>query len=797
MKHMTFFSWLRLLVPAAFLLLGCGAGPAESEPAESEVGVLQQQLCSNAGLVSDAPSYRATPGTVVNWTATASCALPNPEYSFWFQDTTGVWTNAQPYSSSNSYAWNTAGLANGNYNWSVWVREAGSSTPNNQWETYRGVPFQVNTSPACTGGVASGSPTGSTAPGVPVTWTASASSCTSTEYRFYLLPPGGSYALARDWSTSPTFVWDTTGATNGTWTASVWMRSVGSTATPETYATAYHTISASGPCSSASVTEPSGGSGVAGTTVNWTVSASPCSSAEYQYWILPPGGSYAIAQAWSTSPTFAWNTTGKAPGQYWLSVWVRSPGWSTSAYETYAAAPYNILGSAKCTGGAVVASPSSPSTLGTIVTVTASASTCSSPEYQFYYLPPGGTYSVVQPWSPNPNYVWNTSTASSGVSSFSVHMRQQGSTLYNETVGQMYYALNYTAAPPAGSSLASGIFHSCALRADATVNCWGHNNYGQIGNATLVDAATPVAVTGLSGATAVGAGYNHSCAVIAGGAVSCWGLGSSGQLGSGSTSDSLSPVAVSGLTGATSVVGGAAHTCARLSDGTARCWGYSSQGAIGNGSLGISTTPVTVTGLTGAVQLAAGYYHSCALLTDGTVKCWGGNGFGQLGNGTTTNSTSPVTVSGLKDVKALAASSSSTCALLYSGMVKCWGYNANGQLGNGSTTSSSTPVLVSGLTTATSIGSAPDDACAVLADGTAKCWGAGPFGELGNGSATSSSIPVTVAGLAGAVSIAPGWHHTCALLGDASGRCWGASVQGELGDGNKTSSFTPVVVAFP
>lgn len=789
MKQITFFSWLRLLVPVACLLLGCGAGPAESE-----VGVLQEQLCSNAGLVSDAPSNRATPGTVVNWTATASCSLPNPEYSFWYQNTTGVWTNARAYSPSNSYAWNTTGLANGTYNWSVRVREAGSTTTG--WETYRSQPFQINTSPACTGGVASASPSGTTAPGATVTWTASASSCTSTEYKFWLRPPGGSYALAQDWSTSPTFAWNTTGAANGTWTVSVWMRSVSSNLSYETYATAQHSIAAAGPCTSASVTEPSGGSGVAGTIVNWSVTASPCTSAQYQYWILPPGGSYAIAQAYSSSPTFAWDTTGKAPGQYWLSVWVRPAG-STKNYETYVSAPYTVLGSAKCTAGTVVAAPTSPSPLGTTVTLTASASSCSSPEYQFFYAPPGGSYALVQPWSSSPTYVWNTSTASSGQSSFSVWIRQAGSPLSYETYAQRYYTLTYTAVPPAANTLASGVYHSCALRADATVNCWGYNPWGQIGNATQTDAPAPVPVSGLTGATAIGAGYNHTCAVSAGGAVSCWGVGSSGQLGNGSTSWSSSPVAVSGLTGATSVVGGAAHTCARLSDGTVRCWGYSSQGAIGNGSLSSSSTPVTVTGLTGAVQLAAGYYHTCALITDGTVKCWGGNLIGQLGNGTTTSSTSPVTVSGLKDVKAIAASSHHNCALVNDGTVKCWGYNASGQLGNGSTTASSVPVLVSGLTTATSIGAAPDDACAVLADGTAKCWGAGPFGELGNGSATSSTIPVTVTGLAGAVSIAPGWHHTCAMLGDASGRCWGSSVQGELGDGNKTASLTPVVVAFP
>ncbi|HLN05517.1 MAG TPA: hypothetical protein VK217_04530, partial [Acidimicrobiales bacterium] len=142
----------------------------------------------------------------------------------------------------------------------------------------------------------------------------------------------------------------------------------------------------------------------------------------------------------------------------------------------------------------------------------------------------------------------------------------------------------------------------------------------------------PAAVAARS---AVSVGYESACAVVSGGKVKCWGNNSYGQLGDGSTVNHATPVFVTSLTGATAVSAGWYGACAIVSGGKVKCWGYNYYGEVGNGTTSEDVpTPVSVSGISGATALASGGYGACVIVSGGKVKCWGYNYYGEVGNGT-------------------------------------------------------------------------------------------------------------------------------------------------------------------
>ena len=96
------------------------------------------------------------------------------------------------------------------------------------------------------------------------------------------------------------------------------------------------------------------------------------------------------------------------------------------------------------------------------------------------------------------------------------------------------------------TAIATGAYHSCALRTNGTVACWGGNYSGQLGDGTTTGRLTPVPVVGLSDATAIAPGGGHSCALRTNGTVACWGDNFYGQVGDGTTTGRLTPVPVAG-----------------------------------------------------------------------------------------------------------------------------------------------------------------------------------------------------------------------------------------------------------
>ena len=183
--------------------------------------------------------------------------------------------------------------------------------------------------------------------------------------------------------------------------------------------------------------------------------------------------------------------------------------------------------------------------------------------------------------------------------------------------------------PPAGTftQVSAGNIFTCGVSTSGSVLCWGTNSSGQ---------STPPAGT----FTQVSAGGTHACAVSTSGSVQCWGNNSFGQ--------STPPAGTF-----TQVSAGQGFTCGVTSGGLAQCWGTNSAG---------QSTPPAGT----YFQVSAGSNYACGLRTNGSVRCWG-----VLGNGGATPLSGTFVQVGV--------GTAHTCGLRASGLVQCWGQNASGE----------------------------------------------------------------------------------------------------------------------
>ena len=345
------------------------------------------------------------------------------------------------------------------------------------------------------------------------------------------------------------------------------------------------------------------------------------------------------------------------------------------------------------------------------------------------------------------------------------------------------------------STVTTGEQHGCALLRSGRIACWGANESGQLGDGTRRDRRKPTRVRGLVGrAVAVSAGLAYTCALLKAGVVECWGANQFGQLGDGSLDDRVRPVRVRGLPGAVvRLSAGGRHTCAVMRRGAVECWGADYWGQLGDGRAREHSGPVRVRRLPRAAGVDAGLDYTCAVTRDGAVECWGANAYGQLGNGTTVGRRLPQRVRGhAAEAVAVSAAERHTCAVLRSGATACWGANGSGQLGNGTLRRSRVAVSVSGVDTAAAVSTGDFHTCAVTAAGGVLCWGMNASGELGAGTLLRRSTPLRVAGVSDAVDVAAGGEHTCARTRPGGVTCWGANASGQLGDRTRLDSSTPV-----
>lgn len=345
--------------------------------------------------------------------------------------------------------------------------------------------------------------------------------------------------------------------------------------------------------------------------------------------------------------------------------------------------------------------------------------------------------------------------------------------------------------------------HSCGIKTDNSLWCWGNNAFGRTGlNTTTGTTGSPAAISGGGSWNSIQVSFSHSCAVKSGNALYCWGMNTSGQLGDNTLVDRQVPTLVTGgYTWSFANVMNSATCGILLSSKMMRCWGTNTNGVRADGNIDDRVNKPTkiFAGETWKSlklgSLAWGLDFTCGLKVDGSVSCWGYNDDGALGPTVPLNkiSIAKVVVSNGNVFSEIEAGGAHICGRKADGSVMCWGYNSDNELGNGNTTSTNTPGNLSGGHTFTKISSRGFHGCGIKADKSMWCWGANWSGEIGDGTWNDASVPVLVAGGHQWEDLEAGAYNTCGIRTDGILMCWGDGWT--TGDGTWNDSNIPVTVS--
>src|SRR5207244_8518124 len=95
--------------------------------------------------------------------------------------------------------------------------------------------------------------------------------------------------------------------------------------------------------------------------------------------------------------------------------------------------------------------------------------------------------------------------------------------------------------------------------------------YGELGDGTTIDRASPGVVAGGVSFAAVSTSHFRTCGVTAAGAAYCWGWNPDGELGDGTTTSRSTPVLVAGGVGFTAGRARHNHPCGLTAAGASDC----------------------------------------------------------------------------------------------------------------------------------------------------------------------------------------------------------------------------------
>ena len=184
-------------------------------------------------------------------------------------------------------------------------------------------------------------------------------------------------------------------------------------------------------CTSASLSSDMFSPQPAGTLVHFTATkgGAACTNPLFEFWLYTPGPGFQMVQAYSSSATLALDTALLVPGTtYSIDVWVEQSGSpvGTGGYETFGLEAWSVSG---CQSASVSVTSGGPGSWG----VSASASGCTSPQFEFWAWSPFGGWTLGQAYSSSSSWSYYNPSIPPGGFTVDVWVRQAGSRAEFET----------------------------------------------------------------------------------------------------------------------------------------------------------------------------------------------------------------------------------------------------------------------------------------------------------------------------------------------------------------------------
>lgn len=372
-----------------------------------------------------------------------------------------------------------------------------------------------------------------------------------------------------------------------------------------------------------------------------------------------------------------------------------------------------------------------------------------------------------------------------------------------------FFAINHASKSQCWRQIVTGGNHNLAIKTDGTLWTWGANNFGQLGNNTIVASSSPskIGIATDWAQVAAGVSGDHSFAIKTDGTLWAWGYNFYGQLGDGTGTDRHVPTQIGSATDWKYIAPGSFFTLALKTDGTLWAWGRNDSGQLGIGSNlapnDLKLVPTQIGTDTDWVKIAAGDAHCLAIKSNGNLFAWGFNLLGQLGNGLNANRLTPTLIGSDTDWADIVGGDSHSVALKTNGKMYSTGNNLNLQLGQGTSgggTNTNTFIQIGTDTDWAKLGSGEFHSFAIKTNGTLYGWGFNTTGQLGvgtNGPGSQYNTPTQVGTANDWTYISGGRAHTVGLSRAELYTC-GQNLYGQLGNGNIGNAFnvnTPIQIS--